>query len=131
MATHPAFFTRGRAIGAAAIVVAGAVLALASCKDNNPTQPNPGGPTIHIVAGAFNKGPLAYSPSPDTVSVGTTVTWKNDDSMTHTVTSNTAGQFNMTIGSGSTASHQFSTAGSFPYHCAISGHTMSGIVVAQ
>lgn len=54
-----------------------------------------------------------------TVPVGTSVTWKNLDSAPHTATAND-GSFNTgTLGQGQTGSHTFSTAGSFPYKCAI------------
>jgi plastocyanin len=113
----------------AATGVSALLLLVAGCggSNNNPTTgPGPGGPTIHIVTNAMSKGSSAYSPNPDTVSVNTTVTWKNDDSITHTVTGS---GFNLTIGAGGTSSHQFASAGSFPYQCTISGHTMTGTLV--
>jgi plastocyanin len=83
---------------------------------------------VSIVSGAMSLGSNAFSPNPISVAAGTTVIWKNNDSITHTVTSNTAGQFDMTISAGGSASHLFSAAGSFPYHCSVGGHTMTGTV---
>jgi plastocyanin len=56
-----------------------------------------------------------------TVKAGSTVTVKNDDSTAHTVTSDTAGQFDAgTVDPGKTATFTApSTPGSYPYHCNI------------
>jgi plastocyanin len=78
----------------------------------------------------------SFNPASITVSPNTTVTWINDDNVTHTVTSNT-GVFNSGNISGSggyvgggTYSFKFTTKGAFPYHCSI--HTMmTGTVVVQ
>ncbi|HEX7627732.1 MAG TPA: cupredoxin family copper-binding protein [Candidatus Methanoperedens sp.] len=51
------------------------------------------------------------------VQMGTTVTWVNDDSVPHTVTS-VSGSFNSgSIGSGKTYSYKFDQAGTFEYSC--------------
>lgn len=69
----------------------------------------------------------AFNPSTLTVPVGTTVTWTNDDSFDHTVTSN-SGAFNSgDISGGSKFSHNFNQPGNYPYHCSI--HTfMHGMI---
>ena len=54
-----------------------------------------------------------------TVPVGTTVTWKNLDSAPHTATANDGSFGTGTLGQGQTGSHTFTSAGSFPYKCAI------------
>jgi plastocyanin len=60
---------------------------------------------------------LAYCPTPLTVNVGTTVTWTNDDSTTHTVTSTSGpGSFDPgKLAPGSTFSHIFNQAGTYDY----------------
>lgn len=84
---------------------------------SGPTQ-MPSGTTVSIVAGARTLTTTAYSPNPLSVSVGTTVTWVNNDTTSHTATSNTAGIFDTgTIAPGGQVSRQFTSAGSFPYHC--------------
>jgi plastocyanin len=61
----------------------------------------------------------SFSPANLTVTAGTTVTWTNNDAMTHTVTSD-GGIFDSgNIGSGKTYSRAFATVGTFPYHCTI------------
>ena len=73
----------------------------------------------------------AFTPTTITVSVNTTVTWINKDNMNHTVTSNTSGLFSSgTIGNGSSFTHQFTTAGTFNYHCNFHSG-MNGTVVVQ
>lgn len=116
-------FSLGAGLGVSALL-----LALAGCGgDDSPTTgPGPGGPTIHIVTNAMNKGAGAFSPNPDTVAVNTSVSWKNDDSITHKVVGS---GFDLTIPAGGTSSHQFTSAGSFPYQCTISGHVMTGTLV--
>src|SRR3989339_2183551 len=60
----------------------------------------------------------AFNPGNRTVSVGTTVTWTNKDGIAHTVTSNTGAFGSGNMGNNATFSFTFSTAGSYPYHCA-------------
>jgi plastocyanin len=73
----------------------------------------------------------AFSPVTLTVSVNTTVKWTNKDPVTHTVTSDTAGLFNSgSIIPGSSYSFQFTSPGTYTYHCTI--HTfMTGTVIVQ
>ena len=73
----------------------------------------------------------AFSPASITVAVNTTITWTNKDNLSHTVTSNTGAFDSGLIGvSGGTYSHQFTTAGTFVYHCAVHSG-MTGTVVVQ
>jgi plastocyanin len=58
-----------------------------------------------------------YQPATLQVKVGDTVTWSNNDSATHTVTSDTAGLFDSgPIAQGATFKFTFSQAGTFMYH---------------
>ncbi len=70
----------------------------------------------------------AFSPSSITVVIGVnnTVTWTNNDPVTHTVTADDK-SFDQTLTSGQTFTQTFTTAGTFTYHCTI--HTyMTGTV---
>jgi len=96
----------------------------------NPTGPTtPADVTINIVG---QNGSNSYSPSPDTVSVGQTVAWHNNDSMTHTATSVSG----TAIGTGgiapgaTSAPKAMNTMGTFNYHCTIHP-TMTGVLVVQ
>ena len=61
----------------------------------------------------------AYEPSHLDVLVGTTVTWKNDDSINHTVTSDADLFDSGEVAASETFARRFDTVGTFPYHCVI------------
>ncbi|HET9951604.1 MAG TPA: cupredoxin domain-containing protein [Candidatus Eisenbacteria bacterium] len=120
-------------------ITAGAMLlAFQGCNDSkNPTSPGGGGggggAADHVINIVGNAGAGSFSPSPDTVTVGQTVAWKNLDSTPHTATSDPSGAaFNTgSIGGGATsAAITMGTAGSFPYHCSIHP-SMTGILVVK
>ncbi len=73
---------------------------------------------------------LAFNPPTLTVSVGTKVTWTNQDTVGHTVTANDGSFGSQTINPGQTFSQTFSTAGTFNYHCTIHP-TMTATIVVQ
>jgi plastocyanin len=97
----------------------------------SPT-PTPGGPSssVAIPAGAESLGNRAYTPDDLNVAVGTTVTWTNTDSTTHTSTSDATGWNSGNVAPGGQFSFAFKTAGTFSYHCAIHPG-MVGTVVVQ
>lgn len=81
------------------------------------------GNTVSISGYAFNPASL-------TVSTGTTVTWTNNDSVTHNITSDTGAFSSSDLGPGQTYSYTFNQAGTFAYHCSI--HTsMHGTVTVK
>lgn len=84
-----------------------------------------GGPGANEV---FIQG-MAFSPSSITVKAGTTITWTNQDAVTHTVTSNTGLFDSGSIGSGGTFSYMFDTAGTYSYHCAIHPSMTAKVIV--
>lgn len=74
-------------------------------------------------------GAAGFVPNPITVAVGTTVTWTNNDSTSHTVTSNT-GLFNSNVlSAGKSFSFTFPTAGTFQYHCTFHSGMVGSVVV--
>ena len=83
----------------------------------------PSGNSISIVN-------MAFGPATLTVKTGTTVTWKNNDGVGHTVTSDDGTSFNSgTLASGASFSYTANTTGTFAYHCTIhSGMTATLIV---
>lgn len=100
------------------------VLAAAGCgQSSSPTNPSPtpstNGSTVSIVAGASTKTSNAYNPNPISVSRGTTVMWTNNDTVTHTSTSDNGGWNSGAIAPGGSFSFMFQSAGTFTYHCQI------------
>ena len=73
---------------------------------------------------------FAFVPQTLTVSVGTTVTWTNNDSASHTVTSNDNLFESGTLAKGATFSHTFEQKGTFNYHCSIHP-SMTGKIIVE
>lgn len=79
---------------------------------------------------------MSFSPSAITVTAGSMVTWTNNDSYAHTVTSGTPnhpdGKFDSgAISSGGTYSYTFSAKGTYNYYCRYHSSMMSGTVTVQ
>ena len=100
-----------------AAVLAAVALVVAACGGGS------GGPG----ANAVNIVDYAYNPATITVPKGTTITWKNTASRTHTVTMDN-GSFDETVLAGASLPEAFATAGTFTYHCTIHSG-MTGTVV--
>lgn len=88
-------------------------------KATTPPAPN----TVGMVGTAF-------SPSSITVSRGTVVSWRNDDNVSHTSTSDTGLWDTGEITPGSTKTTTFNSAGTFKFHCTYHS-MMTGTVVVQ
>ncbi len=72
---------------------------------------------------------FAFNPATLTAPVGTTVTWTNNGSTNHTITSDTGNELGSSpIPPNGTYNHTFATAGTYTYHCSI--HTyMKGTII--
>lgn len=101
-----------------------------ACGDNkSPTAaptPTPSGttggtsaPVVITIGGML--GAQSFTPSPATVSVGQSVSWKNGDSVAHTATQDGSGGFDTgSIAPGATSAPiTMTVAGTFGYHCSI------------
>jgi plastocyanin len=124
------------------LLIAAGIGVVSSCSSySNPTtkpgiaqtSPPPGttpgpdftpGKTADVVIQNF-----AFSPATITVTVGTTVTWTNNDGATHTVTSDTGAFDSGNIANGKTYSRTFSQAGTFAYHCTIHPNMKATVIV--
>lgn len=73
---------------------------------------------------------FSFSPAILTVKQGTKVTWINNDSSAHQVTSDSSSFSSQQIPSGSKYEFTFDTKGNFSYHCSIHPY-MKGEVVVQ
>jgi plastocyanin len=93
--------------------------------------PTPGGAAtaVTIPSGAQILGDRAFSPDTIDISAGSTVTWTNSDSVSHTSTSNAAGWDSGIIAPGRQFSFTFQNAGTFQYHCAIHPGMVGSVVV--
>ncbi len=74
--------------------------------------PTPGGNAANVVMQNFN-----FNPATLTVAPGTTVTWTNRDTETHTVTADDNSFNSPGINPGGTYSRAFNTADTITYHC--------------
>jgi plastocyanin len=96
--------------------------------------------SVSIVPGSSSLTDTAFSPNPIQVSVGTTVTWTNNDSQPHTVTSGSNGQpddkfnsspnFNPLLNPGQTFSFTFTQAGNYPYFCMLHPNMVGTVSVS-
>ncbi|MGD1119290.1 MAG: cupredoxin family copper-binding protein [Dehalococcoidales bacterium] len=120
------------------VLIMAGLLAVASCSSSATTAPNgglqtsppPGGTTgPDIKPAAVTISGFAFSPATLNISIGTTVTWTNEDSVNHTVTSPSAGFDSGTLANGTTFSHTFNAAGDFEYHCTIHSSMVGHIIV--
>src|SRR5215467_9442032 len=107
------------------LMLAAALLTMCTACGSSYSTPTPtptptptgNGTPVSIVSGASVMTTTAYSPSPVTVAVGGSVTWKNNDNTAHT---STGGSWNSgTIAPGGSYTATFSSAGTFTYHCTI------------
>src|SRR5215217_595105 len=107
--------------------IAALALTVAGCGGGD--DDNDGGSTGPSTSSAIDVRDNSYSPSATTVPAGTTVTWTWRGQAAHDVTfSSTEHSEVKTSG---TYQRQFTTAGTFDYHCTIHGSAMSGRVTVQ
>jgi len=103
-------------------------IALAACSSSPSPSPvvspaGGGAPSASAPAGGSGqavtiKG-FAFDPASISVTVGTTVTWTNEDGTAHTVTFDSGGVDSGHLATGATYSRTFDAPGTFAYHCAI------------
>jgi plastocyanin len=109
----------------ALVAAAGATAALALSHGNGRSSTGAalaaGGETIEI-------SNFAYSPASVTVKVGTTITFKNEESVEHTATSNTEGIFDTgSLSKGQSMRVKMNKVGTFSFHCSFHAF-MHGVV---
>ena len=84
---------------------------------------------VSIPTNAATLGNRAFNPGELNVTAGTTVTWTNTDTVTHTSSSDAQGWDSGAIAPGGQFSFAFPAAGTFPYHCAIHPGMVGRVVV--
>jgi plastocyanin len=83
-----------------------------------------------VSANSVTLSNFSFSPATLTVKAGTTITWTNKDSVTHTIISDTGAFSSGNLSNGATFSYTFANRGSFAYHCSIHP-TMKGTVIVE
>ena len=74
---------------------------------------------------------FAYVPPALTVAAGTTVRFVNDDGEAHTVTASDKSFDSGGLDTGEAWSHRFTSAGTFPYFCAVHPYMHGTVVVTK
>jgi len=72
---------------------------------------------------------MAFAASSTSVNKGTTVTWKNNDNMAHTITADDNSFDSGNLTPGQTFSHTFGATGTVSYHCQIHPGMKGNVVV--
>src|SRR5918999_1551173 len=91
--------------------------------------------SVSIVPGSSSLTTDAFSPNPIQVSVGTTITWTNDDAQPHTVNSGEngtpSGLFDSPImPTAATFEYTFTEAGEVPYFCILHPNMVGTVSVS-
>ena len=72
---------------------------------------------------------MAFSPAEITIARGDSVTFSNNDSVTHTATFRSAGMDTGRLSPGQTATLSFANAGTFDYFCAVHPSMRARVIV--
>ena len=127
-------------------LITASIALFAACDSNSPAPPAAPSPApspapapapipgqtlaaVSIPTNAATLGNRAFAPAEVNVTAGTTVTWTNTDTVTHTSSSDAQGWDSGAIAPGGQFSFAFPAAGTFPYHCAIHPGMVGRVVV--
>ncbi|HVX58160.1 MAG TPA: cupredoxin domain-containing protein [Candidatus Saccharimonadales bacterium] len=125
-------------LGAGIIILALIIIAIValvihngSDKQLSPRTSNPAGSTTQSATDwTVDIKNMMFTPSQVTISKGGTVTWKNDDNISHTVDVDQGeGPHSSNIAPGQSFSYTFYKTGSYQYHCRIHSSMRGTIVV--
>jgi plastocyanin len=96
-----------------------AVMLLAACASK--AGPTPAGtlPPIQSSEVKVTIANFAFDPTPLTITIGTTVTWTNNDTVSHNVTGDDGTWGSNNLAKGDTFSFTFTKPGTFSYHCGV------------
>jgi plastocyanin len=86
---------------------------------DSPPAAAPGGGAHASASASVTMADFFFSPGSVTVAVGDTVTWHNSGQAPHTATADNGSFDTGTVNAGGSASHRFTTAGTFTYTCTI------------
>ncbi len=108
----------------------GGYAATPSSPSSTPDPAPAGSTTITVPGGASTLTTTAFGTNPLTVPAGTTVSWLNNDSTTHTANDDGGAWNSGNIAPGSRFNFTLQSAGRFTYHCQIHPG-MTGTIVVQ
>jgi len=112
------------------ILVTAGIFVISCGKSSSGYNSNPGGGTPPPPTGSsVSIKNMAFASAALTITAGKTVTWTNNDAMTHTVTADDASFDSGNMAQGATFSHKFTTAGTFSYHCKIHAGMVASVTV--
>lgn len=111
------------------ILIVGAVIAYFSLSNKGPDTSSLSAKQSQNVIVISNS---AFSPAELTIRAGDIVTWVNQGTASHTVTSDKLGELNsILIKAGQSFSHQFNVTGEFAYHCEVHPLLMRGNITVR
>jgi plastocyanin len=110
-------------VAATVLMVVGAISGCSHSSSPSPATATPapasGGSAAAPGGSMVEINNFAFTPATLTVSAGTSVSWKFDDSTDHTVTADDNSFTSAAMGGGKTYMHTFDTKGTLTYHCSI------------
>ncbi len=92
-------------------------------------SPSPAAPGASAASMSVQIASFAFGPPSLSVGAGSTVTWTNGDSVSHTVTADDGSFSSGPLAQGAVFSHTFAQAGTYAYHCRIHSSMTATIVV--
>ena len=137
-----------------AVVLVAAPLLVAGCTSTSNPSPSPSTATVSATTTAATSNAstsiatsspnpsasaasqtvviqgFSFQPASITVQTGTSATWRNDDSVSHQIVSNTNAFGSPVLNAGGSYTHAFDQAGTYLYHCGIHPN-MTGTVTVQ
>ena len=135
-----------------AVVLVAAPLLVAGCTSTSNPSPSPSTATVSATTTAATSNAstsiatsspstsaasqtvviqgFSFQPASITIQTGASVTWRNDDSVSHQIVSNTNAFGSSVLNAGGSYTHAFDQAGTYPYHCGIHPY-MTGTVTVQ
>ncbi len=106
------------------------ILFISGCTQQDTQEENDVSPATSSQKESVSIKNFAFDPQTITIKTGTTVTWTNDDSVLHTVTSD--GNFDSgTLDKDETFSYTFDEEGTFSYICTIHPRMTGKIIVKE
>ena len=115
----------------ALVALAGVMVMVAGCTSSSSPSPSPASSAVTSTTTQNSVAiqNYAFNPSTLTIQKGADVTWKNYDSVQHTVVSDSSAFSSPLLRTGNTYTFQFNDSGSFPYYCSIHPYMKGTIVV--